>query len=132
MILVDTSVWIEYLSRRPGAAARRLDDLAATGIPFALAPVILQEILQGARSAREFERLRRNLATQWFLYPHDADESYVQAAKIYARCRWAGVTPRSAIDCLIVQIAIENDASLLHNDTDFDHIARVIPSLKIY
>jgi predicted nucleic acid-binding protein len=132
MVLVDTSVWIEYLGSRPGVAAQRLDELAATGAPFALAPVILQEILQGARSEREFARLRRNLCSQRFLYPLDPIESHVAAADIYARCRRAGLTIRSTIDCLIAQIAIENQAALLHRDADYDRIAHIVPKLRIY
>lgn len=132
MVLVDTSVWIDFLSSRPGAGAARLDEVIAAGTPFALAPVILQEILQGARTAREFVRLRRNLLTQHFLYPLDPVRSYVAAAAIYARCRRVGVTPRGAIDCLIAQIAIDNDAVLLHRDSDFDQMARVVPELRIH
>lgn len=132
MVLVDTSVWIEYLGSHPGAAAARLDVLAAAGESFALTPIILQEILQGARSDREFARLRRNLSSQRFLYPLDPIESHVGAAGIYARCRRAGLTIRSTIDCLIAQIAIENHAALLHRDADYDRIARIVPELRIH
>jgi predicted nucleic acid-binding protein len=132
MVLVDTSIWIHYLSRRPGAPARRLDDVVANGIPFALTPVILQEILQGSRSDREFERLKENLITQRFLFPLDPVDSHVRAADLYFRCRRAGVTIRSTVDCLIAQVAIENNAALLHNDADFDHMAKVVPQLQIH
>lgn len=132
MVLVDTSVWIDFLSPRPGAAAKRLDGLIAIGVPFALTPVILQEILQGARSSGEFRGLRRNLMTQNMLYPLDPTESHVAAAEIYATCRWSGITPRSAIDCLIAQIAIDNQAPLLHADADYDRISGVVPALAIY
>lgn len=132
MVLVDTSIWIDYLGPRPGTGAARLDALVASGAPFALTPVILQEILQGARSRREFRRLRDTLITQRFIFPRDPVRSYVSASEIYFRCRRAGVTPRSTIDCLIVQIAIENNAQLLHNDADFDRIATVVRELAIY
>jgi predicted nucleic acid-binding protein len=132
LILVDTSIWIDYLGPHPGKAAERLEELRDAGVPFALTPLILQEILQGARSGREFRRLHRNLSTQVFLFPTDPIASYTAAADMYYRCRRAGITPRSSIDCLIARIAIENHASLLHNDADYDHIARVIPELVIY
>ena len=132
MVLVDTSVWIDYLGPRPGAASRRLDELVAAALPFALSPVILQEVLQGARIGPEFRRLRANLLTQRFLYSRDAIKSHIAAAAIYSRCRRAGVTPRSTIDCLIAQIAIDNRAALLHNDSDFDTIATVVRELIIY
>jgi predicted nucleic acid-binding protein len=132
VVLVDTSVWIDYLGPKPGAAVRRLDQLVDAGEPFALTPLVLQEVLQGVRSAAELKRLRRDLVTQNFLFPLDPIESYVAAAGIYARCRWAGVTPRSSVDCLIAQVAIEHGVPLMHNDEDYDRIARVIPELVIY
>jgi predicted nucleic acid-binding protein len=132
MVLVDTSVWIDFVGPRPGVASRRLDEIVADGTPFALAPVILQEILQGARSSREFDRLLANLGTQRFLFPSDPVQSHIAAAEIFFRCRRAGISPRSSVDCLIAQIAIENQAALLHHDSDFDKIARVVPQLAIY
>jgi predicted nucleic acid-binding protein len=132
LILIDTSIWIDYFGARPGAAARRLDELVLSDTAFALTPVILQEILQGTRTPQEFKKLRANLVTQRFLLPLDAVASYVGAADIYAKCRWAGITPRSTIDCLISQIAIEHNAPLLHNDADFNRIAKVVPELIIY
>ncbi|NJL30865.1 MAG: PIN domain nuclease [Phycisphaerales bacterium] len=56
-------------------------------------------------------------------------ETYVAAADIYRRCRKAGITPRSSIDCLIVQIALESEAGLLHADRDYLRIAQVVPDL---
>jgi predicted nucleic acid-binding protein len=132
MVLVDTSVWIDYVGDRPGPAAARFDELIVAGHPFALTPVVLQEILQGARSTKEFERLRKNLSSQEILFPLDPVESHVAAAAIYARCRRAGFTPRSTIDCLIAQVAIENGAALFHRDADYDRISRVVPDLVIY
>jgi predicted nucleic acid-binding protein len=132
VILVDTSIWIDYLGPRPSAISQPLDELLTANIPFALTPVILQEILQGTRTDREFDQLRRNLITQKFLFPIDPIETYTNAAKMYAKCRRAGVTPRSTIDCFIAQIAIEHNALLMHHDADYDRIAKVIPRLRIY
>ena len=61
----------------------------------------------------------------------DAIESYASAARIYTNCRKKGTTVRSTIECLIAVTAPEHDLLLLHNDSDFDAIARVV-SLKIY
>ncbi|HZZ42027.1 MAG TPA: PIN domain-containing protein [Tepidisphaeraceae bacterium] len=132
MILVDTSIWIDYLGPKPGTAAGRLDQLIEQGEAFALTPVILQEILQGTRSEKEFTKLQRNLLTQHILFPLDSIESHIAAADIYAKCRRKGVTPRSSIDCLIAQVAIEHGVPLLHNDGDYERIAGVIPELIIY
>jgi predicted nucleic acid-binding protein len=132
VVLVDTSVWIDYLGDRPGEVSRRFDRLIESGEPFALTPIILQEILQGAKTDKEFQRLRKNLTTQTFLHPADPAETYVAAASIYVRCRRAAITPRGSVDCLIAQIAIEHGAKLFHRDADFDRIARIVPDLVIY
>jgi predicted nucleic acid-binding protein len=131
LVLVDTSIWIDYLGTRRGEGAQRLDKIMADGTPFALTPIILQEVLQGVRSDAQFIRLRRDLMTHRFLFPLYDVESYASAAAIYTRCRRVGVTPRGAVDCLIAQIAIENRATLLHNDADFNRMAQVVPELRI-
>jgi predicted nucleic acid-binding protein len=56
---------------------------------------------------------------------------FASAARIYSRCRKAGFTIRSTIDCLIAQIAIEQELPLLHSDRDFDQIAAIVPELVI-
>jgi len=75
--------------------------------------------------------LKSYLETQIFYIPKNPIESFAQAAQLYRNCRTKGITPRSTIDCLIVQIAIEHDLFLLHNDKDFERIAEVI-ELRIY
>ena len=58
-------------------------------------------------------------------------KSYENAALMYYKCRKAGITPRSTIDMLIAQTAIDNNLLLFHNDTDFVKISSVIPELKL-
>jgi predicted nucleic acid-binding protein len=65
------------------------------------------------------------------LRAQDERESYASAAKIYFKCRKKGITISSTIDCLIAQSAIENNLFLLHNDSDFDRISKVV-GLKIF
>lgn len=57
--------------------------------------------------------------------------TYAAAGALYARCRWAGITPRSPHDCLIAQTAIEHGLPLLHDDRDFERIADVEPGLRL-
>ena len=92
--------------------------------------MVLQEVLQGARGERDFLRLQEYLETQIFRQPLDPIDSYTAAARIYADCRSRGITVRSAIDCLIAQIALEHDLVLLHDDRDFEQIRKVIPKLN--
>jgi len=131
VILVDTSVWIGYLRGAQTTAIRTLDQMLADEMPFALTGVIYQEILQGADSNESYARLADYFGSQRFLHPVDNIETYALAAAIYMRCRRAGVTIRSTIDCLIAQIAIEHGAGLLHDDRDFVQMASVVSELEL-
>ena len=132
MFLVDTSVWVDFLratdTRQVSVLKELLDDEAVVGI----APIILQEILQGADSEKRFEKWRKYFFDLWLYVPKDPLGSHVAAARIYHACRRAGKTPSSSNDCLIAQIAIEHALILLHNDKDFDAIASVDAALRLY
>jgi predicted nucleic acid-binding protein len=130
VILVDTSAWIGYLRGDERPAVARLQALLDRGVPVAVTSVVAQELLQGVATAEAFERLERYLASQVRVEPSDPWLGAVEAARIYGACRAAGVTVRSTIDCLIARIAIEHDLPLLHDDRDFDAIARVVPELR--
>jgi predicted nucleic acid-binding protein len=101
------------------------------GYPVGLTGVIFQEVVQGVSSMREFEQVSEYLGSQRFYHPRDPVGSHREAALIYFRCRRAGVTIRSSIDCLIARVAIEHDLFLLHDDRDFERMARVVPELKL-
>ena len=131
MILVDTSVLIDLFGGKKNASTRKFSIVLQGGIPFGITSFIYQEILQGAKSEKEFRLLKKYLETQRFYHPKDPVASFAAAAKIYFDCRRKSVTIRSTIDCLIAQTAIEHNLSLLHNDSDFDAMANVI-QLKIY
>ena len=122
MILADTSVLIDFLKGTKTESCEKLKNILQQGIPFGINSLIFQEVLQGAKSEKEYRLLRQYLETQRFYHPRD---------QIYFKCRRKGVTIRSTIDCIIAQTAIEHDLFLLHSDTDFDAMATVIP-LKIY
>ena len=132
MILVDTSVWITHLRGESSAQVKSLNELLAGEDIVGTAPIILQEVLQGADSIVRFEKWRRYFADLWCYTPRHRVETYVAAARLYQRCRRAGKTPRAGNDCLIAQIAIEHDLVLLHDDRDFEAIASAVPALKLY
>jgi len=131
MILVDTSVLIQFFKGIKNEGAKRFSIILERKIPFGINSLIFQEVLQGAGSEKEYLILRKYLETQRFYHLKDAFASFADAAKIYLDCRKKGITIRSAIDCLIAQTALENDLLLLHEDSDFDLMAKVIP-LKTY
>lgn len=131
MILVDTSVLIDFFKGYKSEAALRFKLVLEQGLNFGITSHVFQEVLQGAKSEKEYKLLRRYLETQRFFHPKDPVDSFAEAARIFFQCRKRGLTIRSTIDCLIAQIAMEHDLLLLHSDQDFHLMANVIP-LKIY
>jgi predicted nucleic acid-binding protein len=101
MILVDTSVLIDFFKGSGTEESQKFEEILKRRIPFGINSHIMQEILQGAASEKEFELLKNYLSTQRFYHPKDPVESYINAAKIYMDCRKQGITIRSTIDCLI-------------------------------
>lgn len=129
MLLVDTSVWIDYIRANKTSAVVALDFALARRSPVALTEWIYLELLQGVRSREAFSTLRSYLSGYPILKPIHGLDTFAAAADLYRRCRERGIIPRSAGDCLIACIAIEHQASLLHSDRDFERIATIEPSL---
>lgn len=131
MVLVDTSVLIEYLKGRKNPKTDIFDAILARDIPFGISVFTYQEALQGARDEREYGRLREYLDTQTVYAPPPGTEVFEKAARLFFTLRLRGVTVRGSIDMLIALTAMENNLMLLHNDRDFDAIAARTPKLKI-
>jgi predicted nucleic acid-binding protein len=131
MVLVDTSILIDFLRGADNAAVRRFQQILDSNIPFGISPLTYLEVLQGTRTDKDYATVKSYLETHRFFSLLDEKESYAAAARIYFDCRRKGITINSTVDCLIAQTAIENDLTLLHNDADFDRMRRVAP-LKIY
>jgi predicted nucleic acid-binding protein len=132
VILVDTSVIIDYLSDNENDAMFKFQYVLENNIPFGINPFVYQEVLQGVKTEKDFDMAKKYLDTQRFYSLKDEKESFASAARIYFKCRKKGITIGSTIDCLIAQTAIENSLFLLHNDSDFDNIAKVVSDLKIF
>lgn len=127
MILVDTSALLDFLTGRPSAAAEQLESLLRQDGVFYLAPLVVQEVLQGARDEAQWEKLEAFLASQLWIDLKHPVRSRIAAARIYFDCRRRGLTVRSSEDCVIAQVALEHDLALLHNDRDFEAIKKVRP-----
>jgi predicted nucleic acid-binding protein len=125
VILADTSAWVEYDRATGSAADRRVADLIATGGPLAVTEPVAMEVLAGARDDRREADLRR-LLLRFNLLRFDATADFDAAARIYRRCRRAGITPRGMIDCMIAAVAWRSGAALLAWDADVDRVARLI------
>lgn len=126
MIIVDTSILVDFLKGKDTPQTRYFYRLEQQNVPFAIPVICAQELLQGARDAKEYKTLRSYLITQELLASKDPVATHFEAAKIYFDCKRKGVTPRSTIDCLIVRLVIEHGGVLLHFDRDFENIGRVV------
>ena len=120
MILVDTSAWIEFLRNTGSPICERVDDVLASEI--GVCDPVRMEVLAGARNEEHLRALERLLARAVTLHTTPAD--YDEAAAVYRRCRRGGETVRKLIDCLIASVAMRAGTAILHNDRDFDVIAR--------
>ena len=125
MILADTSAWVEYDRATGSAVDLRLTELIAADGPIAVTEPVVMEVLAGARSDAREADLRR-LLLRFHLYGFDAVADFEGAARIYRRCRQAGITPRGLVDCMIAAVAWRYEATLLTCDVDLDRVARVI------
>jgi predicted nucleic acid-binding protein len=125
VILADTSAWVEYDRATGTTTDLRLSGLIAAEGPVAVTEPVIMEVLAGARSNSREADLRR-LLLRFHLYHFDAAADFDAAARIYRRCRQAGITPRGLVDCMIAAVAWRHRATLLACDADLDHVARVI------
>jgi len=128
VILVDTSVWIDFFAGRDLPHVATLEQFIHDSQDLALCGIILTEILQGIANDTTHRRVRRYLAPLILLPMPEA--VFVRAADIYRRLRKQGTTIRKTNDCIIAATALEHHCRLLHNDKDFAPIARDYP-LKV-
>jgi predicted nucleic acid-binding protein len=127
MIVVDASALIAFLRGSPTPAASKLAELEQHGVPFAVPAICAQEVLQGARDAREWRVLERYLQGQSLLVPSDPWSTHAAAASIFVDCRRKGVSLRGTVDCLVAAMTLERDGVLLHEDRDFEKMKVVRP-----
>ena len=127
MILVDTSVWIDFFSSAPGRAGDELRRMIRDAEPFALIGVVVAEILQGL--TRDVSRIEHYLS-QWEMLEPRGFGTYREAAAIFRQGRAKGVS-LTTIDALIAAIALERRATVFTLDKDFSRIAR-LTGLPLY
>ena len=120
MILVDTSAWIEFLRDTGSPTCGRVDE--ALGGEIAICEAIRMEVLAGGRDGPHMDGLRRLLARAVMISIEPGD--FDHAAALYRVCRRRGETVRKLIDCLIAAVAIRADVPVLHNDSDYETLAR--------
>lgn len=118
MILVDSSVWVNYFNGISGWQTDLLDHCLST-VPVIMGDLILTEVLQGFKSNKDFETARGFLSTLPFRQMGGYDVA-IQSAENYRALRKTGVTVRKTIDIIIATFCIMEDLILLHDDRDFD------------
>jgi predicted nucleic acid-binding protein len=127
LILVDSSVWVDFFSPSPGHGGAELRRMIEESEPFAVTGVVVAEVLQGlTRDAKRIEHFLR----QWDMLEPRGFETYRTAAAIYRTARGKGVS-LTTIDTLIAAIALEHHASVFTLDQDFSRIA-LITRLALY
>ena len=118
MILVDSSVWIDYFRGTVTPQSDRLDALLGSE-PIAIGDLILAEVLQGFAGQRDFDRALE-LLTELDVIDIGGQAIAIQAARNFRIVRARGVTIRKTVDALIATRCIEDGLTLLHSDRDFD------------
>jgi predicted nucleic acid-binding protein len=124
LILVDSSVWIEYFKGTITTQTEMLDGLLGQQ-PMAIGDLILTEVLQGFNRDRDVNHARKML-TSLMVVELGSQEIAIQAAKNFRALRKLGVTVRKTINTVIATRCIESGYELLHNDRDFDPFAKYL------
>jgi predicted nucleic acid-binding protein len=127
VILVDSSVWVDFFRKSPGRGGAELRRMIEESDPFALTGMVVAEVLQGL--TRDAGMIERFLA-QWDLLEPKGFDTYRSAAAIFRAGRGKGITS-STTDTLIAAIALEHGASVFTLDQDFVRIARMT-GLELY
>jgi len=130
MVIVDTTVWIDYFSGVQNAETDYLDrELSRQR--FGLTDLILCEILQGIRDDKTFAQVLRGLG-RFELFETGGQDLAVEAARNFRSLRRRGHTVRKTIDCLIATFCLIQGHSLLHRDRDFDSFENLLGLVVIH
>jgi len=121
LILVDSSVWIDFFNPRPTRAGKELRRMITDAEPFAITGIVVTEILQGL--TRDSSQIERYLS-MWDMLEPTGFRTYREAAAIFRGAREKGIS-LSTIDALIAAIALEHGAGVFTVDKDFVRIARI-------
>jgi len=122
VIIVDSSVWIDYFRGTSTRESDKLNSLLGTE-PVAIGDLILTEVLQGFSTERDFDQARKLLISLEVVALVGEDIA-IKAAKNFRTLRAAGITVRKTIDTIIATHCIENNHALLFSDRDFEPFVR--------
>lgn len=126
MIVVDTTVWVDFFRGRDEPHVTELTGLIEDDVGVALTDIVLTEVLQGVRNGKEATRVEKRLLAFDVLRLNDLKD-FTRAAGLYRLARSKGFTIRRTLDCLIASVCVREQAPILHNDADFDRLAAATP-----
>jgi hypothetical protein len=123
VILVDTSVWIEFFRQSSDLELEAVVDLeeVVTCLP------VLQEVLQGFDDQRAYHLACEAMLAFPMVESPLSEEVFQLAIDLFRSARRGGLTVRSSVDCLIGACALRSSLTVLHRDRDFDSLARISP-----
>jgi predicted nucleic acid-binding protein len=122
-MIVDTSVWVDAFRGVMNAYTNLVVEYTIADKPICVTPTILQEVLQGVRDDSRYSQIKEGVLAHTML-TLDPIEAAIGASELYRSLRKKGITIRKPNDCLIAHYAIFYNIPILHNDADFDQIAR--------
>jgi hypothetical protein len=129
LIVVDSSVWIDFLNGRKAPHVRRLDAILGTD-EIIVGDLVLCEVLQGLDSEREAKEIEARLRA-FAIVSMVGETNALAAARNFRYLRSHGITIRKTIDLLIGTWCVENRLPLLHNDADFRPMARHLGLIEV-
>lgn len=122
MILVDTTVWVDFFRDHKTPQVQHLTKILKEEGDVCLCGFILTEVLQGIRNDNQFAKTKKYFTA--LINLPISDDVFLLAAEMYRKSQSYGLTIRKTIDCLIAACAILHDVALLHNDQDYENLAK--------
>src|SRR5690349_21427958 len=128
-VLVDTSVWIDFLRGRPTEQVEKLEALIKQREDICFCGLVLTEVLQGIRDDKQFALTKSFFSDLLYL---ECDRSTFElSATIYRELRKKGLTIRNSVDCMIAAVVVQSGVHLLENDRDYQQIEQHYPINRI-
>ena len=128
-LLVDSTVWIDFLAARQTAQTNRLKRVIHDGGQICICGCVWLEVLQGVRLEKEYISIKSQFEN--LLYLEDDRSTYELGATIYRELRRDGITIRNSIDCLIAATVVQHGVNFLENDRDYKFIDQHFPLNRI-
>lgn len=124
-VLIDSTVWIDYLKNAKTRQTDLLEKLILNGDDLCICGFVFTEVLQGIRDEKQYLRVKQSLDN--LLYLEVDKTTFELGATIYRELRKQGITIINSIDCLIAATVIQNGVYLLDKDRDYEHIDQHYP-----